>query len=81
MKRLEVRLDEPTYQAFRNRADERGISMAALIRGALREHLGRQGANRRLADFRFIGSGRASKSGLEPLSERHDEALAEDFSP
>jgi|ETNmetMinimDraft_35_1059890.scaffolds.fasta_scaffold232331_1 uncharacterized cupin superfamily protein len=27
----------------------------------------------------FIGSGKSRKSGQDPVSERHDEALAEDF--
>ena len=80
MRRTQVQLDEAMYQVLRTRAFERGISMAALIRELLREHLGGgTTAPRRLNDFRFIGSGGSSESGLEPISERHDEALAEDF--
>ena len=33
----------------------------------------------RVKDFTFIGSGRSKPSDPRPLSERHDEALAEDF--
>ena len=80
MKRTQVQLDEPTYKSMRAAAYERGISMAALIREALHEYLGvAPGAAGRVEDFSFIASGRSSQSGLEPISERHDEALAEDF--
>lgn len=80
MKRTEVQLDEATYQLLRMRAFERGISIAAFIREALKEHLGAGPTRRRhLEDFKFIASGQSAKSGLEPISERHDEALLEDF--
>ena len=32
-----------------------------------------------LESFSFIGSGRSQPGGPQPLSERHDDALAEDF--
>ena len=54
--------------------------MAGLIREVLAEYLNpgpvRQ---KRIEEFAFIGSGRSSKSKADPISERHDEALAEDF--
>ena len=54
--------------------------MAGLIREILGEylHAGRTTGGR-LEDFKFVGSGRAEKSEVEPISERHDEALADDF--
>ena len=81
MKRTQLQLDEATYQLLRRRAFERGVSMAALIRQAIRDHL-KAGARHstRLEDFEFIGVGCSGKAGMEPISERHDEALAEDFS-
>ena len=80
MRRTQVQLDEPTYQAVRARAYERGTSMAAVIRETLHQYFAVETATAwKLEDLTFIGSGRSSKSGLEPISERHDEALAEDF--
>ena len=80
MIRTQVQLDEATYHVVRAKAFERGISMAALIRELLQEQLATKPARRRrIEDFKFIGSGRSEPSDLDPLSERHDEALAEDF--
>ena len=80
MKRTQLQLDEPTYQLLRTRAFEEGTSLAALIRKILHQHLGLINARvRTIKDFDFIGSGSSSHSDLEPISERHDEALAEDF--
>ncbi len=82
MRRTQVQLDEATYRVARTRAFERGISMAGLIRELLQEKLGtKQGRRRRIEDFTFIGSGRSDPSDLDPISERHDEALAEDWEP
>ena len=80
MKRTQLQLDEPTYQLLRTRAFEEGTSMAALIRQILHQHLGVALARpRRAEDFRFIASGRSDVSDIDPISERHDEALAQDF--
>lgn len=78
MKRTQVQLDEATYQLLRKKAFQQEISMAALIRQVLQEHLGTKPARRRrMEDFTFIGSGWSEDGSLEPVSERHDEALAE----
>lgn len=78
MKRTQVQLDEATYQLLRRKAFDRGISLAALIREVLREHLGMSLATRRrIEDFTFIRSGSSDDGSLKPVSERHDEALAE----
>lgn len=78
MKRTQVQLDEATYQLLRRMAFEKEISMAGLIREVLQEHLGtRPARRRRVEDFTFIGSGWSDDGSLEPVSERHDEALAE----
>jgi len=80
MKRTQIQLDEATYERLRRRAFEKGVSMAALIRELLQESLGTRPTRRmRLEDFRLIGAGRSQTSALDPISERHDEALAEDF--
>ncbi len=79
MRRTQVQLDEATYRALKQKAFERGVSMSALLRELLREQLHPAPAPRRLEGFRFIGSGQSEQGGLAPVSERHDEALAEDF--
>ena len=81
MRRTQVQLDEVTYRALKREAFERGVSMSALLRELLREQLNPAPAPRRLEAFRFIGSGRNQQGELAPISERHDEALAEDFAP
>ncbi|MBI4201446.1 MAG: CopG family transcriptional regulator [Chloroflexi bacterium] len=81
MKRTQVQLDEATYQLLRRKAFERGLSMAALLREALHEYLGLGlPKHRLLEEFHFIGSGQSEQGNLAPVSERHDEALAEDLS-
>jgi len=80
MKRTQLQLDEPTYHMLRAKAFEQGVSMAALIRDILNQHFivpARPGP--RLEDFSFIGSGRSAPSELDPISERHDEALGQDL--
>ena len=79
MKATQVQLDEPTYRALKRKAFERGVSMSAFLRDLLRAEFNPVPAPRRLESFRFIGSGRSEQGGLAPISERHDEALAEDF--
>lgn len=80
MKRTQIQLDEATYELLRRKAFDRGISMAALLRDMLREHLGSPPMHRRrLEDFRFVGFARSEQGELAPVSERHDEALAEDL--
>ena len=80
MIRTQIQIDEATYQLLRTRAFSRKVSLAVLAREALREYLGivpRE--KRRVEDFRFIGSGGSEQGTLAPVSERHDEALEEDF--
>ena len=80
MKRTQLQLDEATHQLLRTRAFEEGTSLAALIRNILHQYLGVKNApGRKLKDFQFIASGTSSQHDLKPISERHDEALAEDF--
>lgn len=53
--------------------------MSALLRELVREGLNIAPLSRRIENFRFIGSGQSKQGRLAPVSERHDEALAEDF--
>ncbi|MCH8206506.1 MAG: hypothetical protein IH956_05825 [Chloroflexi bacterium] len=80
MKRTQLQLDDRTYQLLRRKAFEQGVSMAAVVRDALAQFLSAAPMGRRtLEDFDFVASGRSAKSPYDPISERHDEALAEDF--
>ncbi len=93
MRRVEIRLDEATYALAQEKASAEGISFAAFVRKAVERQLAPEGRalpNRRqsasprkklprVKDLTFIGSGRSKPSDPRPLSERHDEALAEDF--
>ena len=51
MRRTQIQLDEATYELLRRRAFEQGVSISALVREALREHLSIGRAPRRLQDF------------------------------
>ena len=80
MKRTQVQLDETTYEALRSAAFTRGVSMAAVVRESLQQYFAIDTAPAwELGDLTFVGSGSSTRTGLEPISERHDEALAEDF--
>jgi plasmid stability protein len=77
---MQIQLDEGTHKLLRRKAFEKGMSMSALLREALQVYLtGIEQRPLRLEDFTFIASGRSKKSKFDPISERHDEALAEDF--
>ena len=88
MRRAQIRLDEATYALARQRASAEGISFAAFVRKAVEEQLAPvtnqnpRPENKKpitVEGFTFIGMGRSDQGDLSPLSERHDEALAEDF--
>ena len=77
MKRTQLQIEESTYEALRRRAYEEGKSISAVVRELLAEGLGERRRERRLTidDFPFVGSGRTRQGALQPVSERHDEAL------
>lgn len=81
MKRTQIQLDANTYEALRRRAFVQGRSLSALVRESLAEYLGTGKRKQRptIQDFTFISSGRSRQGRLSPVSERHDEALAEVF--
>lgn len=80
MIRIEIQLDETTYALANQRARAENKSLAAIVREALEQYLKPSG-NRSagLEDFTFIGSGQSRPGTPHQLSERHDEALVEDF--
>lgn len=77
MVRTQIQLDEETYRAARRVAFERHVSLSAVVREALAAALPGAPRPSRRADFAFVGAGRSRQGSLAPVSERHDEALAE----
>ena len=80
MRRTQIQLDEKTYALAKQRAFAESKSLAAVVREALAHYLtASSGSPTGPEGFSFIGSGRSRPDSPIPLSERHDEALAEDF--
>jgi len=78
MKRMQIRLDEGTFETLRRRALEKGCSISSLVRELLAQSLatGMRKQRTSIKDFAFVGAGRCRQGRLSPVSERHDEALA-----
>jgi hypothetical protein len=83
MKRTQLQLEDPVYEALRRRAYESRTSMAGLVREAVKTYLGfrpRTAPSAKRPAFvrrpSFIGCIRTKQGALSPVSERHDEALA-----
>ena len=73
-------MDETTYTLVKQRAHAENKSLAAVIRDALAQYLTSSNVRTEgLEGFTFIGAGQLNPKSPSPLSERHDEALAEDF--
>jgi predicted transcriptional regulator len=81
MKRTQIQLDEETYSTVKRLAYERGRSFSSVVRETLARSLGGRAGKRRTTsrEFPFVGAGRSIQHGRSPVSERHDEALAEAF--
>ncbi len=79
MKRTQIQLDEGTYEALRRQAYQQGCSISALIRNTLAKSLKARRSKRRLSikHFTFIDAGHSQQGQLAPVSEHHDDALAE----
>lgn len=78
MKRLQIQLDEPLYDALRRRAFEEQASMASVVRDALvGSFRTAEPSGRTLEDFGFIGAGSSEPPAGGPVSVRHDEFLDE----
>ena len=80
MKRALIQFDEDTYEELKRRAFEQGRSVSALTRDLVAKGL-KAGKTRkritRVDQLSFIGAARSKQGNLSPVSERHDEALAE----
>ncbi len=79
MKRAQFQMDEGMYQKLRRRAYESGRSVSSIVRELIASGLEkpRTKKKRSIRQFGFIGCGASDQGMLSPVSERHDEALAE----
>lgn len=79
MKRTQIQLDEETYSIVKRLAYERGSSFSSVVRETLARSLGARAKKRPTSSgqFPFVGAGRSVQHGHPPVSERHDDALAE----
>lgn len=79
MKRAQIQFDDATYAALRRRAYEEHRSISSVVREEMAKALFPKTRRRRLTlkDFPFVGAGKTKQGKLSPVSERHDEALAE----
>jgi len=79
MKRTLIQFDEETYHQLRRRAFEGKRSIASVVREFVAKGL-EVGATKKfthLSQFSSLRAGRSKQGRLAPVSERHDEALAE----
>ena len=82
MKRTQLQLDDRTYEALRARAYGKRQSVACVVREALQEYLKPELKRTPRVDYTllsFIGSCKDRSRKFRPVSERHDEALAEAY--
>ena len=79
VKRTQIQLDEETYFTVKRLAYESGRSFSSVIRETLDRSLGVGSRKRRTSSrqFPFVGAGKSVQRERAPVSERHDEALAE----
>lgn len=78
MVRTRIRLDETIYRLARQRAFVEGIPFASLVHNALELYLMRESRKPlTIEDLGFAGIGSSQQGDSSPVSERHDEALAE----
>ena len=80
MVRTRIRLDETIYRLAQQKAFSEGIPFASLVHNALELYLMRESRKPlTIEDLGFAGIGCTQQGDSSPVSERHDEALAEAF--
>ena len=73
MRRTQIQLDEATYQLLRQKAHERHVSLAKVVREAVAQYLtGVPKPRLTLADFKWIGMGSEDPEPGRSVSEDHD---------
>lgn len=82
MKRTQVQLEDEAFEALRQKAFTTGRSLAAVVREAVNQYLGRAPAKKRklrFEDLTWLRSGRSEGSGPGDIGERHDDYLPDAF--
>ena len=81
MKRALIQFDAETYEQLRRRAFEQERSISSVTRELVAKGLnsGKRKKITRVDQFSFVGAGRSRQDRLAPVSERHDEALADAY--
>lgn len=81
MIRTLVQLDEGTYRKLREKAFRQERSISSLVRAMVVQGLegDARAKPKRVKQFLSVGVGRSKQGRLSPVSERHDEALADAF--
>ena len=78
MIRTQISLTERQMRRLRRVAADRGVSMATVIREAIDAYVPDDDAARSARAARVLAAAGRFDSGLEDVSERHDDYLAED---
>jgi len=78
MRRTQVQPEDDLYELVRQEAFQQGVSISELVRRILKRHLCGGGAAETGRTLGFVGMASSRQGRLEPVSERHDEALWED---
>ena len=79
MRRIPIQIDEKTYASLRRRSFEEKRSIASIVRECL-ESTDSAERPATISDFPFVGIGSSRQGSLAPVSENHDEALAQALS-
>lgn len=81
MKRAQIQLDEELFEILRRRAFQKKCSISAVIREILKKDIDstRPSSPTSIRQFHFVAAGKSKQGDLEPVSERHDDALAAAF--
>ena len=79
MKRTLIQFDEGTYDKLRHRAFQEKRSISSVVREMVTAGLDSRTKKRftRVEQLTSVGAGSSDQGRLAPVSERHDEALAE----
>lgn len=78
MIRTQISISQSQARRLRRLAADRGISMAHVVREAIDAYAPDDAASREERIRRAISAGGRFSSGLNDVSDRHDEYLAED---
>ena len=77
MRRTQIQLDEATYELLRQKAHQRRVSLARLVREAVAQYLtGKPKPRLKLSDFKWIGIGSDPEPGRS-VAEDHDAVLGD----